>query len=214
MAKFWKKQESVFSKVKTYFEKSDLTRDVFLTTVTDLVRQTPNVDHDAAVERVHVAEHAADIKRREVIAELYRKALIPGSRGDVLGLLETFDQLPNTFQKICNQILFQNVVFPDSFKERIIDLIKINIEAYNLTKDAAFCLFDEVELMNKCELICAKESESDARERGLTRDIFDSDLELAQKMLYKQIIITIGNISDLAEDVSDRVEVAVIKRRL
>ena len=214
MAKLWKKQESVFSKIKVYFEKADLTRDVFRKTIADLIRQTPDVDYGESVELVHAAEHEADIKRREVITELYKKALIPGSRGDVLGLLENFDQLPNTFQRICNQIYFQNVVFPESFRERIIDLIDVNIDAYNLTKDAAFCLFDEVELVNKSELICEKERESDARERGLTRDIFNTDMELALKMLYKQIIISIGNISDIAEDISDRVEIAVIKRRL
>ncbi len=214
MAKFWKKQESVFSKVKDYFEKTDSTRDAFRSTVSDLIRQTQGVDLSAKVEEVHIEEHKADLKRREIILELYKKALIPGSRGDILGLLETFDQLPNSFQSICNQIFFQNVIFPENFKERIIDLIKINIEAYNLTKDAALCLFEEVDLMNKCELVCEKERESDARERGLIRDIFSTDLELAQKMLYKQIIVSIGNISDISESVADRVELAVIKRRI
>ena len=214
MVKLWKKQESVFSKIKVNFEKADLTRDVSRKTIADLIRQTPGVDYGEAVELVHAAEHEADIKRREVITELYKKALIPGSRGDVLGLLENFDQLPNTFHRICNQIYFQNVVFPENFRERIIDLIDVNIAAYNLTKEAAFCLFDEVDLVNKSELICEKERESDARERGLTRDIFNTDVELALKMLYKQIIISIGNISDIAEDISDRVEIAVIKRRL
>jgi len=214
MAQLWKKQESVFSKVRGYFDKADLTRDVFKSTISDLIRQNKRADMGDAVEQVHVAEHEADIARRDIILDLYKKALIPGSRGDILGLLETFDQLPNTFQSICNQFYFENIVFPESFKERIVDLININIDAYNLTKAAALCLFEEVDLLNKCELVCEKERESDARERGLIRDIFNSDLELANKMQYKQIIKSIGNISDMAEAVADRIELAVIKRRL
>lgn len=214
MANFWKKQESVFSKVKDYFDKTDLTRDAFKSTITDLIRQTEGADLASEVEKVHEAEHEADVKRRQIILELYKKALIPGSREDIMGLLETFDQLPNSFSSLCNQIYFQNVIFPDNFKERIIDLININIEAYNLTKDAAFCLFEEVDLVNKCDLIGEKERESDARERGLIRDIFSTDMDLALKMLYKQIIISIGNISDYAEVAADRIELAVIKRRI
>ena len=118
MANFWKKQESVFSKVKDYFDKTDLTRDAFKSTITDLIRQTEGADLASEVEKVHEAEHEADVKRRQIILELYKKALIPGSREDIMGLLETFDQLPNSFSSLCNQIYFQNVIFPDNFKDR------------------------------------------------------------------------------------------------
>ena len=181
MAKLWKKQETVFSKIQTYFEKTDKTRDVFKTTVTDLINTGADPSLAEAVEKVHEAEHEADEMRRSVIKDLYQKALVPESRGDILGLLESFDQLPNTFQAVCNFLFFQLVNIPENFKARFIDLVNVNIEAYNLTKDAAFCLFQEQDLMNKCELVCDKERESDAGERALVRDIFSSDLDLAEK---------------------------------
>ncbi len=214
MANLWKKQESIFSQIQTYFVKTDKTRDVFKKTVTDLINKNADQSLADAVEAVHAAEHQADTQRRGVILELYKKALIPESRGDILGLLESFDQLPNTFQAVCNAIFFQNVKIPDDYKGRFIDLVEVNIDAYNLTKEAAFCLFKEEDLLNKCELVCDKERESDASERALIRDIFNSDIELAEKLLLKGIITIIGNISDLAEDVADRIELAIIKRKI
>lgn len=214
MASLWKKQDTVFAKIKTYFEKTDLTCTTFKEVITDLIRQKEGVDFAEEIERVHAAEHAADEMKRDIILELYKKALVPGSRGDILGILETFDQLPNSFQSICNHIYFQNVVFPEIFRERIVDLVNVNIDSYYLTKNATACLFEEINLMDKCELIRQKEGESDGRERGLIRDIFNSDMELAEKMLLKSTVVAIGNTSDHAESVADRVERAIIKRRL
>ena len=214
MAKLWKKQESIFSKIQTYFEKTDKTRDVFKKTVADLINKDADASLADAVEDVHAAEHEADTERRSVILELYKKALVPESRGDILGLLESFDTLPNTFQSVCNIIFFQNIKVPENYKARFIDLINVNIDAYNLTKEAAFCLFKEEDLLNKCEDVCDKERESDAAERALIRDIYSTDMDLAEKMQLKEVIISIGNISDLAEDVSDRIELAIIKRKI
>ena len=214
MAKLWKKQESIFSKIQVYFEKTDKTRDVFKTTVVDLINKDADSSLADAVESVHAAEHQADTQRRSVILELYKKALIPESRGDILGLLESFDQLPNTFQAVCNEIFFQNVKIPENYKARFIDLVNVNIDAYNLIKEAAFCLFKEEDLLNKCELICDKERESDAAERALIRDIFSTDMKLSEKLLLKGVISIIGHISDTAEDVADRIELAIIKRKI
>lgn len=214
MASLWKKQDTVFSKIKSYFEKTDLTCTAFKEITTDLIRQKEGVDFAKEIERVHFAEHAADEVKSDIILELYKKALVPGSRGDILGILETFDQLPNSFEDICDHIYFQNVVFPEVFRERIIDLINVNIESYHLTRNATACLFEETNLMDKCELIRQKEGDSDGRERGLVRDIFNLDMELAEKMLLKSTIDAIGNTSNHAEKVADRVERAIIKRRL
>ena len=214
MAKLWKKQESIFSKIQVYFEKTDATRDIFKKTAADLINSDADSSLADAVEAVHAAEHQADNERRAVILELYKKALVPESRGDILGLLESFDTIPNTFQAVCNIIFFQSIKIPENFKGRFVDLINVNIEAYNLTKDAAFCLFKEEDLLNKCELVCDKERESDAAERALIRDIYSTDMDLAEKNQLKDVIKTIGSISDHAEDVSDRIELAIIKRKI
>ncbi len=214
MFRMKKKQNPVLEKILAYFEQTDLACSTYKTVASELIRQSKDVDFAEEVEKVHVAEHAADELKRAVILELYKKALLPGSRGDILGLLETFDELPNSFQSVCNHIYFQKVVFPEQFRERIIDLIQINVDIYKMAKQAALCLFEETNITDKCTMICQKEAESDSREKSLIRDIFNAKIDLAEKMLLKSIIDVIGSTADLAEDVADRVERAIIKRRL
>lgn len=56
-----------------------------------------------------------------------------------------------------------------------------------------------------------KESESDRIERSLIKDIFNTSLDKAEKILIKNIVVHIGDISDLAVDVKDRLTLAIIK---
>jgi uncharacterized protein Yka (UPF0111/DUF47 family) len=59
-----------------------------------------------------------------------------------------------------------------------------------------------------------KESESDRVERDLLCRIFESDMELAEKLLLKDLVLMIGNISDRAEAAADRIGLVAIKRQI
>ena len=59
------------------------------------------------VERVHKAESEADDIRREVEDMMYTRALFPESRGDILGLLEALDSVPNQAEKVVRAIVNQ-----------------------------------------------------------------------------------------------------------
>ena len=214
MFNFWKKEEEIYLKVKEYFDKSDHTRDTFKTAFNALIRQKPDTDYGALVKQVHESEHDADNLKNEIILTLFKKSLIPGTREDVKLLLEAFDEVPNTFHKICSQIYLQRVVFPESLRERLLTLADVNNEAYDYTKEAAMCIFKEDCPLNKIDIIGIKERDSDSRERNLIRDIFSADIPLAEKLLFKQVVISIGNISDNCEKIADIIELAVIKRKV
>jgi len=59
---------------------------------------------DYYVQEVYKTEERADELRRKVEWEMYSKALIPESRGDILGFLETMDKIPNKAESLFNQI--------------------------------------------------------------------------------------------------------------
>jgi uncharacterized protein Yka (UPF0111/DUF47 family) len=46
-------------------------------------------------DRINEAEHRLDTLRREIEEEIYRRRLLPDTRGDLLGLLESVDKIPN-----------------------------------------------------------------------------------------------------------------------
>jgi predicted phosphate transport protein (TIGR00153 family) len=215
MSRFWwKKKHSIINKIKTYLEKIDETRDCFLSTMKALIFEGPKARMADWVENVHQCEHRCDEIQRDIVLQLYKKALIPESRGDVLGLLEATDKIPNTFESLCWQLFLQKIVIPPEFRDRFIHLIHANVEAYNLLRDAILGLFFNRDVQENIQLIYETESTSDVLERNLIRDIYDTDLDLAEKNLLKDTVINIGNISDLAEATNDRLILTIIKRRI
>jgi len=210
----WKKEKSIIDKIKTYLDQVDRCRNSFRVCIEKLILDPENAENPALVEEVHRSESKADDLRRTVELQLYERALIPESRGDVLGLLETMDAIPGLFQSLCYQFLLERIDIPDRFRERYLHLVDINIKAYDLVREAVLGLFFNKDVKAQTDLVDAVESDSDHAERNLIRDIFSSKLDKADKILLKEIVINTGDISDQAETVKDRLILAIIKRKI
>ena len=214
MALFWKKEQLIINKIESYLDHVDTCRDMFRRSMDGLIKFGVNRENEESVELVHRAEALADDVRREIELDLYQKALIPESRGDVLGLLENLDDIPGMFQSLCYQMSLQKIEIPEEFRERFLHLIDVNIESYNLLRQAVLGLFYRRDVQDKIKKMDEKESESDHIERTLIRDIFNSSMDKADKILLKEIVVNTGDISDLVEIVSDRLTLAIVKRRI
>lgn len=210
----WKKEKSVIDKIKTYLEQVDRCRNRFRVCIEQLILEPDNTENPAIVEEVHRSESKADDLRRTIELQLYERALIPESRGDVLGLLETMDVIPGMFQSLCYQLLLQKIVFPEQFGERFLHLVDVNLKSYDLVRKAVLGLFYSKDVKAQTDLVDAAESDSDHIERDLIRDIFSSKLDKADKILLKEIVINTGDISDQAEIVKDRLILAILKRKI
>ena len=210
----WKKEKSIIDKIKTYLDQVDVCRDRFRLCIERLLFKPEDAENPAMLEEVHRSESKADDLRRNIELQLYERALIPESRGDVLGLLETMDVIPGMFQSLCYQFLLERIVFPEQFRERYLHLVDVNIKAYNLVRQAVLGLFYSKDVKDLTDLVDAVESDSDHIERDLIRDIFSSKLDKADKILFKEIVINTGDISDRAEAVKDRLVLAILKRKI
>jgi len=214
MDMLWKKEKSIIDKIKTYLDQVDVCRDRFRLSIERLLFKPEDAENPAMLEEVHRSESKADDLRRNIELQLYERALIPESRGDVLGLLETMDVIPGMFQSLCYQFLLERIVFPEQFRERYLHLVDVNIKAYNLVRQAVLGLFYSKDVKDLTDLVDAVESDSDHIERDLIRDIFSSKLDKADKILFKEIVINTGDISDRAEAVKDRLVLAILKRKI
>ena len=210
----WKKEKSVIDKLKAYLDQVDVCRDRFRVFIERVLHNPDDEENQAILEEVHRSESKADDLRRSIELQLYERALIPESRGDVLGLIETIDVIPGLFQSLCYQFFLEKIVFPERFRERYLHLVDINIKAYNLVREAVLGLFFNKEVKTQTDLVDAVESDSDHIERDLIRDIFNSKLDKADKILLKEIVINTGDISDQAETVKDRLALAIVKRKI
>ena len=165
------------------------------------------------VQKVHKAESEADDLRREIEVMMYSRALFPESRGDVLGLLETLDAVPNQAEMSLRVIQNHFVKIPESLHPRLFELVRVSCRCADVmfeTVDKLFADFaNTISLIGKIDEL---ESQVDGIEAGLLQQIFSSDLGDLEKILLRDLVNAIALISDRAEDVADRVRIIVSKR--
>jgi predicted phosphate transport protein (TIGR00153 family) len=213
---FWKKADSVEKMMSSYFELSDTCFQMFEKALGVFFGTGQGEAFEAAVQKAHEAESAADDMRREIELTLYGKALLPESRGDLLGLLESFDRLPNMAETVLFALRCQRIVLPPALAPLFKHLVDINLQSYYLCRRAVDALLSNPKItLHATKEVDEKESESDRAEREILCRIFDSaDLDTGQKLLLKDLNLLIGSISDRAEAVADRIAIVAIKRQI
>ncbi len=176
----------------------------------------PDIDREVYVEKIRKHESDADDKRRKMETEMYLGAFLPNFRGDLLGIAESIDVVANKAESTADLIELQNIDIPKEFIPKLIELAEKSLETYLCVKKAATSIFDDMDLaneyINKTEDL---EHESDLLEKALVRTLFrKEEIELAHKIQLEKLIKKLADISDQAENVSDRLQIVIFKRRI
>jgi predicted phosphate transport protein (TIGR00153 family) len=164
------------------------------------------------IKNAHLYEAEGDNLRRDIEFMMYYKSLIPESRGDVLGLLEAVDRLPNKAEAILREIYQTAIAFPEVYLARLQELYVINMDAAKKAITMCYTYFqspDEISSLQK--EIAMLESKSDRREILLTREVMTSDLDTLHKLSMKELIRMFGQTSNIAEDIADRIKLLSVK---
>lgn len=168
------------------------------------------------IKQTHKYESRADDIHLEINNLMYGNALIPESRGDLLGLLEAIDSIPDLFEKILYTIEMQRLTVPESIISEIEELVRISLECCDLMARQAVALFKKTEgIRELMQTIDVNESHCDHIERKIVTQVFDApDIEPVEKLQIKELIQLIGDISDRADHVSRRINILSLKRRV
>jgi len=163
--------------------------------------------------KLHKAESRADDIRRDIEVLMYSKSLFPESRGDILGLLETMDRMPNQAQTAVRMMLNQRVQVSPVFWPRVLEMVTVSHRCVHIVLDATAKLFkDYVNVAAMVGKIDELESETDHIEADLIRRIFASDMDGIDKLLFRDMVQHIESVSDRAQNVADRLRIIVAKR--
>ena len=168
---------------------------------------------DVLIEKVTEMESRADIITKEIEHALYEETLIPDARSDVLRLLEHLDELIGMYQGNCYHFSIQKPQFPKEFHEDLIGLTEnvVNcVETLCLTVRSFFR--DSKSVRDNAHKVTYYEKESDIKFSSIARRIFNSDLNLDQKMHLRYFVEKIDRICDQAEDIADELIIYSIKR--
>lgn len=162
-------------------------------------------------------ESAADETRRDIKHQLYTYMLIPESRGDVLGLLETLDDVIDICEKVLEQFSIEKPEIPEDMISGYKELAELSTKAMEELVKAARAFFKEIKMVNDyINKVHFYEHEADKVEEMIKRKAFQSkEITLFSKRVHMRYFVEkIASVSDMAETVAERLAVYAIKRRL
>lgn len=211
----FKKEQQVQQLIYQYLDNLKMAQDNFLKAMNVYFQKGCCKDFDFLIEQTHKVESKADDTRYEIETVMYAKALIPESRGDILGLLEAVDRIPGLFELILYMIQTQRLRTPDFLVLDIKELIRVSLKCCDLLIKEVEALFKKSgDIRSLVSDIDNNESLCDHIERRIITRIFDSDVDSFQKLQLKEMVIQLGEISDQADRVSRRVYIISTKRRV
>jgi uncharacterized protein len=166
-------------------------------------------------EQTHKAESKADDVRYAVESMMYERALLPESRGDILGLLEAVDAIPGIFDRILYTIDNRRIHAPAFLIADLREMVQVSVEAVEAFEKQLRALFiGHTDVRPLIQLIDRDESHVDHIERRAMRLLFDSAIEPFEKLQAKDLVVELSDVSDLAHQVSRRVYIISVKRRV
>lgn len=169
------------------------------------------------IEEVTRVEKRADELRRDIEYNLYTYMLIPESRGDVLGLLETTDNVINQIKKVLNNFSVERPIIPQDLRRDFVIIGDYTSSIVGELVGASNCFFRNygtiTEHVNK---VYYYEGEIDKVENRLKRRIFQEveGLEMAEKIHLRYFTEKAAVVSDLCQEVCERLIIYAIKRTI
>jgi uncharacterized protein Yka (UPF0111/DUF47 family) len=158
-------------------------------------------------------ENKADTLRRTIESQLYLRTLIPESRGDVLGLLESVDKVLNITADTLLEFSVEIPVIPASVHRLFLDMVDCAVNCSDHTVGGMRAYFRNVEAVrdhiNKVQLY---RDETNRMAETIKRTIFRSRMALDKKIHVRYFSYHIERIAEQSDDVCDRLAIAVIKK--
>lgn len=211
----FKKEQQVEQLIYGYLANLKMVKENFIKAINVFFEKGFCEDFDFLIEQTHKLESKADDTRYDIETLMYAKALIPESRGDILGLLEAIDQIPGIFELILYMMQTQRLAIPDFLIMDVRELVGVSLECCDLLIKEVEVLFRKSgDIRSLVSTIDSNESHCDHIERRIITRIFDSDLDPFQKLQLKEMVIQLGEISDQTDRVSRRVYIISVKRRV
>lgn len=161
-------------------------------------------------------ETAADTERRTIGDLLFSGAYLPLIRGDIFSVIEQLDKVPNSAESCSRFFLGEKPEVPNAFHQQFLDVADLSFRAMDPLRKAVKGFFkpqgDIERIRANAQEVGILESRVDDLEWQLTVAIFESsEIDLCRKRHLKAALGHIVHLSDVAENVADRLELAAMK---
>lgn len=167
------------------------------------------------IKTISALEKRADDLRRNIETRLYTHTLIPEHRGDVLGLLESTDNVINQMKETLFQFDIETPEIPETLNKDFLDLTEMSVKSTEVLVKAIRAFFKDVNaVQDHLHKVYFYEKEADRIGDNLKRHAFQLDIDLSKKFHLRYFALHIQQVSDKAESVADRLDIYTIKRTI
>ena len=113
--------------------------------------------------------------------------------------------------------VFQQFIFPDEYSDELLKIISISREQFEVLRKSISLLFSDFGSLLKdhsiLDEIRTHESRIDEIEEKLYERIFKMDITLAEKMQMSDFADKIAELSDIIENLADKIQIMLVTRK-
>jgi len=185
--------------------------------MTELFEEWDQQKLELATREIRHLESQADDIRRDIIRQLLLGGLIMESRKSIMHIIEAVDRVADLSEDILQELFIQGIQLPEFTHTPIRKMLTTTSGQLTLLSEVvvgAVSKYKEDQMTQRIMTIERLESEVDDLEQLCIKELYRTDLPLAKKQQYREIIQMIGRISDLIEDISDEIEIVMMARKV
>ncbi|MDY0215848.1 MAG: DUF47 family protein [Bacteroidales bacterium] len=212
----FKRTSYLIKGIESFIVKSDDSAKIFKKGVSSYLENDME-NLKVSLSEIHKTEAEADKLKRDIEKTLTKHALIPEYRSDVLGILEKMDDIIDTAKENLLQFEVERPFIPRELHADILDLTNMSCACVVEVNNATRMFFEDVGRVKEItKNVRFHERNADKLALKIKRQVFQEmpELSLAEKAHIRYFTLHIENISDIAEDLSDMVQILAIKRTI
>ena len=212
MTTLFKKTKGLVTKIDTFMDLTEESSLHFKEAIKLYLDNRLN-EFEERLQTIRETESQGDTLKKDIESQLYGQTLIPESRGDVLGILESMDSVIDRTKSILLEFSIEKPDIPGELKEPFLELTEPVIKTVqSLVRSARAFFYDINSIKDHLHLVKFYEKEADKLAEKIKRKVFSLDIELSHKLHLRNFIMHIDILADKSEEVGDRLAIATIKR--
>lgn len=171
----------------------------------------------ALCDGVHEMENAADRSLRQMIDSL-GSSYLPATRSELIEIATSCDSIANKCEHTALMLVLRKFRFPEYCAKDVMEIVTLTRAQYELLKNAISQLFSNFgELLKDHSIldeIRGYESKIDVIEKKLYEEIYaKEEIRLSERMLVAEFVEWICDVSDIIEDIADKIQIMLITRK-
>ncbi|NGX42051.1 MAG: hypothetical protein K940chlam7_00327 [Chlamydiae bacterium] len=211
---------SPFAPLESHMEK--VSECVYM--LTDLFDALQSKDYDLLekiVQKIRELEHEADLIKNDIRNHLPKTLFLPVNRGNLLEILTLQDSIADRAEDIAVITTFKRIEMIDSLKEDFREFLAKNIETFNGARsiinelqellETSFSGVEAEKVRNMVAEVARQEHETDIIQHKLIKGLIMAENKMTYTTFYlwQKIFETLGSISNLAENLADRIRMTL-----